>query len=309
VSELVPLASGIELTATSLGLPEHMPFDDWQQTGRTLARAAEGVMWWLGDWWRYGQHAYGDRVRSFEVTGFAFGTCMNAGRVSGAFETSRRREVLMWGHHVEVASLEPAYADKLLDAAEAEGWSVHARQLNASRADFINVVWPAIKWYVRGKELIPVESVTSDDMARKLDMLAGIDSWIIRTPDDIIGLASRVQWCFSYNTFTVRYAIPSGGPTEFHKRKAALASPGALCPYLTCQAYISDHGGSLLSAAIVMTADLIGAVELGIGEERDNGDGTGTRMWVVPWREMCELTSGLGHPMVIVRPNQQDGLR
>jgi N6-adenosine-specific RNA methylase IME4 len=123
VIDKLPLASGVGLTATSLALPEHLPFEDWQQTGRTLARAAEGVMWWLGDWWRYGQHAYGDRVRSFELTGFAFQTCMNAGRVAGAVETYRRREVLTWSHHAEVAGLEPAYADKLLDAAEAEGWS------------------------------------------------------------------------------------------------------------------------------------------------------------------------------------------
>jgi hypothetical protein len=48
-----------------------------------------------------------------------FQTCANAASVARAFETSRRREVLSFKHHAEVASLPPAEADELLDWAEA----------------------------------------------------------------------------------------------------------------------------------------------------------------------------------------------
>jgi N6-adenosine-specific RNA methylase IME4 len=43
--------------------------------------------------------------------------------VASRVETSRRREVLSWSHHKEVAALEPAEQDAWLDRAEAEGWT------------------------------------------------------------------------------------------------------------------------------------------------------------------------------------------
>ena len=36
---------------------------------------------------------------------YAFGTLMNYGYVAGRVETSRRREVLSWSHHYEIAKL------------------------------------------------------------------------------------------------------------------------------------------------------------------------------------------------------------
>ena len=54
--------------------------------------------------------------------GPAFQTCMNAAIVANAFETSRRREVLSFTHHREVAPLSADWQDKLLD--EAEMWEI-----------------------------------------------------------------------------------------------------------------------------------------------------------------------------------------
>jgi 16S rRNA G966 N2-methylase RsmD len=82
------------------------------------------VMWWIGDWWRYGDHEYGDRAaQALDQDTFSYQTFMDAGWVSGRVETSRRREVLSWSHHREVAALEPAEQDEWLDRAESEGWS------------------------------------------------------------------------------------------------------------------------------------------------------------------------------------------
>ena len=36
----------------------------------------------LGDWWVYGDHNYGDRVRAADGIDYAFGTLVNAGVVS-----------------------------------------------------------------------------------------------------------------------------------------------------------------------------------------------------------------------------------
>jgi len=62
-------------------------------------------MWWLGDWWAYGDHNYGDRVRAADGIDYSFQALMDAGWVCRQIETSRRREVLSFKHHREVAGL------------------------------------------------------------------------------------------------------------------------------------------------------------------------------------------------------------
>ncbi|MEQ9813988.1 MAG: hypothetical protein RLO50_14505 [Azospirillaceae bacterium] len=84
------------------------------------------IIWAIGDWWAFGQHAYGERaavVKAPDWEGPSFKTCQQAGWVSNKYETSRRRDVLSWSHHAEVAKLPITTADRLLDDAEAKGWS------------------------------------------------------------------------------------------------------------------------------------------------------------------------------------------
>ena len=116
--------AGAKLTRTALALPDGLTFDDWVAYGQRLSRMAEGVMWWVGDWWRYGEHRYGERAaQALDSDTYSFQTFMNAGYVAGRIETSRRREVLSWSHHAEVAALDREVADELLAVAETEGWT------------------------------------------------------------------------------------------------------------------------------------------------------------------------------------------
>jgi len=115
---IVPLRG--ETTLTGWRLPTDMSQQEWMDAGRTLGRIERAVMWWIGDWWAYGEHRYGDRkaiVGAPEWTGPSYQTCMNAASVCRSFETSRRREVLSFKHHAEVASLPKSEADRLLTAA------------------------------------------------------------------------------------------------------------------------------------------------------------------------------------------------
>ena len=83
-------------------------------------------MWAIGDWWAFGQQRYGERaavVNGDDWDGPKYEVCMNAASIARKFETSRRREVLSWSHHAEVAALDPADADRLLDEAERNDWS------------------------------------------------------------------------------------------------------------------------------------------------------------------------------------------
>jgi DNA modification methylase len=111
-------------TLTALELPADLTIEEWADIGRRLRSVVEGALWWLGDWWAYGSHCYGERARiAAEGIGWSFQTCMQAGTVARAFETFRRLKVLSWSHHQVVASLNPADQDAMLELAEREGLS------------------------------------------------------------------------------------------------------------------------------------------------------------------------------------------
>lgn len=120
-NELVPFKS----TRTSLALPKDLTFAEWKSVGREIEKAAEGCMWWLGDWWAFGDAAYGERAAAVleDNFGWAFQTCINAGNVARKFKTNRRRLVLPYKHHAEVAALPEPEQERLLDQAEENGWS------------------------------------------------------------------------------------------------------------------------------------------------------------------------------------------
>jgi N6-adenosine-specific RNA methylase IME4 len=108
-----------------MSLPDGFSFDEWQTLGVGLAKMEKGVQWWIGDWWAFGQQAYGERAKAAAEGAFgrAFQTLADAGWVARKFETSRRREILSWSHHREVAALPEDDAERLLDEAEREDWS------------------------------------------------------------------------------------------------------------------------------------------------------------------------------------------
>jgi hypothetical protein len=113
--------------ALALDLPEFMLFDDWVDLGRKLSDGQKVVNWWIGDWWAAGDHRYGERakVAAEHIFGREFQTLANLASVCRSFETSRRREVLSWSHHAEVASLPVDEADALLDQAERDSLPVN----------------------------------------------------------------------------------------------------------------------------------------------------------------------------------------
>ena len=84
--------------------------------GQTLGEIASAHQWWMGDWWRYGEAEYGERAAQALDSRWAFQTWADTGWVAGKIETSRRREVLSWGHHREVAALDPSDQDVWLES-------------------------------------------------------------------------------------------------------------------------------------------------------------------------------------------------
>jgi N6-adenosine-specific RNA methylase IME4 len=133
--KVIPLTrsnlSHAEASQTGLVIPDGLGISEWADIGDALGRAEQSVMWWVGDWWAYGeQQGYGERSRVLEelrAKGHnppALQTCMNAGTIAKAFTTYRRREVLSWEHHRTVASLDEREQDWLLERAQANSWPV-----------------------------------------------------------------------------------------------------------------------------------------------------------------------------------------
>jgi hypothetical protein len=151
--EVIPFrrSGGLDLpgraTATALLLPEDLPEADWTEVGRKLHAVERSVMWWLGDWWAFGQErGYGERKQVVEDEswdGPSYQTCMNAASVARRLGTSLRREVVPWSVHKELAPLvavdrdgqvvDDTQARELLDRAAAEGWTVREAKAAVGR--------------------------------------------------------------------------------------------------------------------------------------------------------------------------------
>lgn len=107
------------LTATALLLSEDLSYERWLELRHGLDRMNRAALWWLGDWWAFGQKKYGERAEAVKELDWEFQTCMDAGWVASKIETSRRREVLSWSHHREVAALDIDEQEQFLSRWEA----------------------------------------------------------------------------------------------------------------------------------------------------------------------------------------------
>ena len=60
-----PPKDQIHVTRVGLQFPDHViAFEEWQQAGSRIARAANSAAWYLGDWLAYGEFQYTDRYRA-----------------------------------------------------------------------------------------------------------------------------------------------------------------------------------------------------------------------------------------------------
>ncbi len=124
-----------EIISDVVTLSEVHSFEEWVSVGRALISTQKRLHWHLGDWWSSGKAAYGERakVAAQGIFGLEFQTLANIASVSRAFETSRRREVLTFGHHEVVAAQPKDVADTILEQAEREGWSIRETRTAVNR--------------------------------------------------------------------------------------------------------------------------------------------------------------------------------
>jgi hypothetical protein len=106
---------------TSLTLPDSLEYEKWEAIGRQLKLMSRSVMWWIGDWLCFGEHKYGETyAQALDATDYETDTLRAAKWVSERILPGRRRTVLSWSHHREVAALSPEKQDYWLDKAQQE---------------------------------------------------------------------------------------------------------------------------------------------------------------------------------------------
>lgn len=153
-------------------------------------------------------------------------------------------------------------------------------------------VWPLCEEVLGGGRLMSnTDHWTEEDelyVARELDVRAGIDELQILPSGAMRGLACRVQYTESFDSFTIRAGRESGRETEYHKRRAAIAN-NWIYPQITIQAYISEGYcvyGAIETRALYSYIDQ--AKEAGrLHAQRAAQDGT--LFYVAYWDELEEL--------------------
>jgi|1186.fasta_scaffold363161_1 hypothetical protein len=118
-----------------------MEFEQWLTCGQALIEIEGAVQWWLGDWWAYGDHDYGERKALFEEGGpladANFHTIREYGTVARAVTSEVRSSLVSWKHHHNVAHLPPDQQREWLTRAEKEGWSSNELKSAIARAKAI----------------------------------------------------------------------------------------------------------------------------------------------------------------------------
>lgn len=145
----------VDRTDTALVISGDLPYELWVEQGKELNRIGGAIMWWLGDWWAFGESKYGERAAATKELDWSFSTCAQAGWVASKIETSRRLEVLTWQHHMEVAALSPDEQDQFLS-----GWSRIAAE--TGKPPTIKAARAEVKTYKLNKKNQP--EVTASDV-------------------------------------------------------------------------------------------------------------------------------------------------
>jgi len=161
------------------------------------------------------------------------------------------------------------------------------KALNQSSADFARLVQPVVSQALRGQFEI-VEGVTDYEVAKALDVMAGIDLWFVRDGAGIRGIANRVQrTTHNWRTFTIRKERDSGATTEYEKRRQAILREW-LYPVLTLQAYVTLDGEQLLGFGVAHTRDILAVIDAGLAGVRHTGSGQQGQasFYVVGWETL-----------------------
>lgn len=115
--ELSQVSQWCRITETGLDILREPSQSEWVEVGSQLASNARSLQWLIGDWVIAGESSgylpRGTLDDACEKFGLPYSTVATAASVSRHIESSRRRELLSWGHHRQVIGRDDA--DELLE--------------------------------------------------------------------------------------------------------------------------------------------------------------------------------------------------
>lgn len=204
-----------DITRIGLALPDDLSEQEWLDVGVQLKMAEQSLMWWVGDWARYGSRFGDGYQQQMAVTGYSYSSVTNAVSVADRFDFYRRRENLSWSMHAEVASLAPDEQDELLDLAEA-GELKGRKQLRAE-----------VQRRKRTRTIPPLPAAADDrwdirtgDFRRVLDDLDGTVDAIVTDPPYPAGYLPLLE--------------------DLSEHAARILKPGGICAVMIGQSYLPD---------------------------------------------------------------------
>jgi hypothetical protein len=117
------------LTENGLTYDQTPTFAEWEAHGKALQQCSGATLWWVGDWFVYGENRFGEE--SYQAVGdYEPETVRCAVWVSSRVVLHNRRAEISWNHHKIIASLEPAEQVKWLGLAVEH--KLTTRELSAS---------------------------------------------------------------------------------------------------------------------------------------------------------------------------------
>jgi hypothetical protein len=114
------------VTPRGLQLPGELTFEDWQSVGQTLQVIAGASLWWIGDWYLFGEDRFGESAAQAigDDTGYSARTVQQAAWVSSRFPISSRLESVPWSTHMALAAVEDeSERVRILELAAKERWT------------------------------------------------------------------------------------------------------------------------------------------------------------------------------------------
>lgn len=148
-------------------------------------------------------------------------------------------------------------------------------QYQAAKRDFATLVWPIVREWCGGGELLDVEAGAwgsqGSRLARILDGYCGID-WLQVFSERRVarGLASRIRYGPRvYRTFTLKSTTGDERLSELDRRRPLIEEPesGWTGSTFTVQAHLEKDGGAVLYVCMARTRHVLVAALRGLGSE------------------------------------------
>jgi N6-adenosine-specific RNA methylase IME4 len=200
-------------TPEGLMLPPGLTYAEWEEVGAQLQEMEKGIQWVLGEWFLYGERAYGESAAQALPTGYALSTIRASAWVAKRFPQGMREPGVPFAHHREVAALPPDTARALLKRAKAENLTsgdlrneVHAerskraqevtRQHQASIPPEERKTWPVLIADA------PWEHMDTDDICDVTVPAAPLCALFLWVPHDKLpdGLSVLGAWQMTYRS-------------------------------------------------------------------------------------------------------------